>query len=109
MRKVLTKFIIHNEERMSIFEREKKKARNNRNNYQTNSNNNNQPKNHLRSLSEPKLLKKTDPKPLELPEIATIKPETPNAPKPSIIKDFRTHPEIVNLQLKQAKKQSSFA
>ena len=97
MRKVLTKFIIHNEQRMALLDREKKKPLRAE-----------KQKTHLRSSSEPKLIKKAQPTPLELPEIANPKPETPT-PKPSAIKDFRTHPEIVSLQLKQAKRQSVFS
>lgn len=49
MRKVLTKFIIHNEERMTVYEREKKKVKNAE-----------KAKTHLRSMSEPKSLKKVE-------------------------------------------------
>ena len=49
MRKVLTKFIEHNEHRQVLFEQDKKFVKRN-----------DDPKNHLRSLSEPKLDKKKE-------------------------------------------------
>lgn len=52
MRKVLTKFIMHNEDRIGMYEKEKKSIKNNE-----------RAKNHFRTMSQPKSLKKVEPRP----------------------------------------------